>query len=265
VKGVHDDDLRIEWWARDRMRRQSQGKLPDEAEIRDAIRDAFRRDPRVVSFRPVIAVEGGVVTLSGVVGSLGASRAAEQDARNTLGVWRVKNHLRVRPDPQRSDAELRQDVAAALIRDPYVNRFALTAAVRNARVYLHGSVFSPFQRDRAGYVAAGVKGVVEVSNEVDVRRAWAWKSDWEIREDVREQLFWSPLVEGEGVRIRVTDGIVTLEGEVTTWGERNEAVENAYQGGARRVIDRLDVEYGPPLYPGGFVPPHGPLWPYRVG
>jgi hypothetical protein len=66
-------------------------------QIKQAVHDAFVYDPRVDSFNPNVDVDNRIVTLSGVVDNLKAKRAAEQDAKNTWGVWRVKNLLTTRP------------------------------------------------------------------------------------------------------------------------------------------------------------------------
>jgi osmotically-inducible protein OsmY len=46
--------------------------------------------------------------------------------------------------------------------------------------------------------------------------------------------------------VTVDDGVVTLTGTVDTWTEREAAEENALEGGALRVVNRLDVDFGPP-------------------
>lgn len=50
----------------------------------------------------------------------------------------------------------------------------------------------------------------------------------------------------DGIFVTVADGIVTLVGEVDTLRDRHVATENAYEGGAKEVRNRLKVRYGPP-------------------
>ena len=97
VDAVDGDALEIEWWARDSMRRKTSFADRSDEELEQAVKDAFLYDPRVLSFRPEVSVSDGVVTLSGTVRDLAAKRAAEADARNVAGVWRVKNRIKVRP------------------------------------------------------------------------------------------------------------------------------------------------------------------------
>lgn len=125
-------------------------------------------------------------------------------------------------------------------------------------------------------MAAGVYGVVEADNNLVVdddydnviydpyvddhwyihdhdRYVYAnnyvtTKTDWEIRDDVRSELDWSPFVDSDEVDIMVDDGTVTLTAAVETWNERQAATENAYEGGAVSVDNDLSVTYGPAYY-----------------
>lgn len=95
VSSVDISGLKVDPMRRNRMRRENKYvKIPDE-DIRQAVDDALVYDPRVYSFHSDVSVEDGVVTLSGTVDNLEARNAAEQDARNTVGVSRVKNLLKI--------------------------------------------------------------------------------------------------------------------------------------------------------------------------
>jgi osmotically-inducible protein OsmY len=244
--------LDVEWWARDRMVRKKTPSLTD-SEIEQAVEDAFLYDPRVLSFKPEVEVGAGVVTLSGKVGNLAARRAAEEDARNTVGVWRVDNYLRVRPEQRPTDTELADRVRNAIERDPYLERYDITVTVVNGKAYLYGAVDSQFEKTQAEMVASNVAGVIEVSNELDVTERWTWRDDWEIRQDIESELWWSPFVDSDQVTVAVDDGVATLTGTVDSWQERSAAAENAREGGAKRVRNRLRVSDGE-----GTVPPYGP-------
>lgn len=130
------------------------------------------------------------------------------------------------------------------------------------------------QKGQADDVAARVYGVTEVHNNLTVGDTdnltydpytddWYpydhdWlvtaddpttkKSDWEIREDILEELFWSPFVDEDEVVVTVDDGVATLTGTVDTWAERASATENALEGGAVAVDNDLKVIYGPDYY-----------------
>lgn len=261
VLSVDGSGLDIDWTSRDELRRKSLYVARTDEEIEEAVEKTLAYDPRVASVEPDVEVHNGTVILSGVVGDLKARRAAEEDARNVIGVWRVRNHLKVRPKSVPEDAVLEKRVLGALANDPYVDRFDVKVAVDEGWVYLSGDVDNSFERNRAGRVAEGVRDAVAVVNYLDYDYTWTWKPDREIREDVRDQLFWSPYVSADQVSVNVDGGVVTLTGLVDTWSERDVAEKNAWDGGAKDVHNELDVTYhtyGPyrPDRPYHYGPPY---------
>lgn len=266
VKFVEDSGLQVARWARDEdLRKEKYVAKPDD-EIRKAVEAAFVHDPRVLSFDVNASVTGGVVTLRGVVDNLKAKRAAENDARNTVGVASVRNHVKVRPVESRTDEAIAEDVRAALTRDPFVERFAITVSVHGGTAYLSGKVDSTFEKSHADDLASRVEGVIEVVNNLDVThdtlytydpwvdpwtpRVFDWhfspvythKSDWRIRRDIEEELFWSPFVDADEVTVTVVDGVATLSGTVGSHMEAGAARDNAYEAGATFVRDELEVD-----------------------
>ncbi|HEX2277097.1 MAG TPA: BON domain-containing protein [Candidatus Tectomicrobia bacterium] len=239
VAAVHDGELQVDWRARNSARREHPYAIRTDEEITQALYDALRYDPRVLAFQPEVKVVNGVVTLTGTVDNLAAKRAAAADAKNTVGVRRVRNYLRVRPVNLVPDAELVKHIKAALQRDPYVERYEVIVSVVNGKAYLSGVVDSQFEKGQAEDVASRVAGVIAVDNNITVALSPPLKSDWEIRQDIRDELRWSPYVDSDRIAVSVKDGVATLRGLVDDRAERRAAVENAYEGGALSVRDEL--------------------------
>ncbi len=247
VRGVRSVDVRdlvVDPEKVSRLRRSHPAVDIPDGEIERAIRDAFFYDPRISSFNPGIRVEAGAVTLTGSVKSLGAKRAAAETARNTVGVWKVNNFLSVRPEKVPEDDELRTIVKNALDRDPYVERHDIAVMVRNGRVYLYGTVDSYFERNHAEEVVSKLRGVVEVANRLKFLSPETRQNDDEILGNIRSELMWSPFVDDDGVEALVEDGVATLTGTVSSVLEKRKADENAREGGAVRVRNRLEVGNG---------------------
>jgi osmotically-inducible protein OsmY len=251
VSGVSDVDtsnLDIEWGLRDDMRRVDTYVDQTDEDIRQAINDAFLYDPRVRSFNPEVTVKNGAVTLSGVVHSLAAKQAAEADARNIAGVRSVRNNLKVRIDPVDVSPDLESAINIALANDPYVESYQVDVSVNGSWVTLTGDVNTSFEKWKAFQVASGVEGVTRVFNNIDFEHEWTWQPDSEIKDEVKDQLWWSPFVDSDDVNVEVDNGVATLTGTVDTWSERQDAEENAYEGGAKDVDNNLNVDneyYGP--------------------
>nr|WP_269433863.1 BON domain-containing protein [Desulfosarcina widdelii] len=63
-----------------------------------------------------------------------------------------------------------------------------------------------------------------------------------MEEDIQNEFFWSPFVNGEDIQVRVEEGKATLTGTVDSLREFKAATENACEGGAAIVNNRLIVQ-----------------------
>lgn len=244
VKTVDNSKLEVEGWAKDEVRKKQKQQRRSDAEIKQAIKDAFLYDPRLLSFNPQVEVEDGIVTLTGTVGNLKAKNAAERDARNTVGVWRVKNLLKVRPEAEISDEEIAASIRKALNRDPIVTRADVRVSVFNGYAYFYGTVDSNLEKKRIRELASGVKGVAGVNNYLTVGETIVSRDDWEMQQDIEDAIYWNPFVEIGDVDVSVTDGVATLTGTVENWKEYKIAAEKAKEN-AEKVKNHLTVFEGP--------------------
>lgn len=221
------------------------------------------------SFNVTPNITNGVATLRGEVDNLKAKRSAASDARNTVGVWKVENRLRVEPSTFFSDKKVAQNIRDALARDPSVDRYEITVSVNNGVADLYGAVDTFFEKAAADDAASKVEGVIAVDNNLVVNEdtdiysydpyldewylydydwythqepATTLKSDKSIKEDLKGELFWSPFVDADQVNFHVDEGVVELSGSVDSWMEYHAAVENALQAGATWVDNDLIVK-----------------------
>lgn len=267
VRRVDSDGLKVAAIVDNKRVRNRVHVVRDAAAIRDAVRDALAYDPRVYSHEIDVAVVAGVVTLRGDVTTVSARRAAEADARSTLGVTRVRNMIEVEPEVVRKDLDVKADVRAALLRHPALQNDILHVHVKNGVVQLFGKVDSILEKADADDLTARVDGVLWVTNHLVVRdpelmtfHPWiddydftrhAWyrtipaalpaQSDAAIADAVKDELMWSPFVPAENIEIEVQDGVVILSGEVDSWSQWQAARKNALDAGAVRVRNRLEI------------------------
>ena len=262
VSSVDASELEVKTWARDPDLRKKKYVVKPEEALETAIEDALLYDPRVSFFNITVDVEDSKVTLRGRVNNLEAKRAAEQTAKNTAGVGFVKNRIKVRPAVSLIDTEIESRLKESLARNPYIEKYEIDATVINRVAYLTGYVDTYFEKAQAENVASRVQGVIEVENNITVDElkpptydpyldeydyglygygpgAYPAKTDAQIREDIRDELFWSPFVNTDDIKVSVEDGVATLEGKVASWSEYHAAVENAYEGGAIWVRNEI--------------------------
>jgi len=85
--------------------------------------------------------------------------------------------------------------------------------------------------------------VLDVANEIEVERFGAHlRSDAEIAGAVRASLGWDVFVPEKRIRATVTDGRVTLEGDVESWKQR-EAAEAAIRNisGIDTIVNDIEI------------------------
>lgn len=144
---------------------------------------------------------------------------------------------------RKSDWEIRRDVLQELEWDSRLHNFQIGVAVSDGIVTLSGTVDGHARRLAAREAAERVAGVVDVSDDFMVRTPGSQRrTDTEIAHAVRNALEWDAFVPDRRIRSSVGDGWVTLEGEVSTLREREDAERAVRElGGVRAVINRLFV------------------------
>jgi len=261
VKSVDNSDLKVEWWLPDDKLRENKDVNVSDAEVADAIDDATIYDPRVNSFDIVADVELGWATLRGNVDNLRAKKAAELLAENTYGVKGVTNRIKVKTDDL-ADTDIRSNIGRALAENAITESGEIAIAVNDGIATLGGIVDSYLERTEATWVASNVEGVNEVNNNLEVSYPYGYywygyypfydltiypepkliRDDNKIRNNVLEELGWSPYVDLDDVTIKVDDGIVSLLGEVDSYREYREAETNAFEAGAYEVENELVIK-----------------------
>ena len=251
-------DLFVAYWALGRsIRREKFAPKTDES-IGAAVRDTLRFNPRMRESETLVQVHDGVVTLAGTVSNLRTKLDVEHDARHVVGVANVHNLLKVRPARLVPDEDIRQTIVEALARDLYVGHCTVHVQVQGGDALLSGRVSAPSEVERAGDVAAGVSGVVDVNNRLEVLPATESDegfvpsflgedklgpptADEALAERIRVRYCWSASLHDQDVAVQVMGGRATLTGTVDTWLDRKHAAVAAHEAGAREVNNHLLV------------------------
>lgn len=137
---------------------------------------------------------------------------------------------------RRNDRELKQRILRELKWDSRISWASINVEVMDAVATLTGSVSSYAQKVAAQEAAHRVVGVLDVANDIEVNPIDNYvRNDTEIARAVRSALEWDALVPDDRIQSTVSDGLVTLDGEVEYWRERMDA---------ERVIRRLSGVIG---------------------
>ncbi len=260
MKKVDAEDLTVAKWARDKMMRKEKYVAKNDSVTRAAVKRAFKYDYRVKPFDIDVKAEDGEVSLSGLVTNLKAKKSAGKVADNIVGVWKVNNNIRVKPDKVSTNKELKSRILKAFARDQYLKHYLINVECQEGKLFLQGSVEDYFEKQRAEEVASKIEGVTTIENNLEIKTQVNLpyttfygpyplpgvniaQEDNAIQRAIENELWWSPYVNEDDVKVKVENQVVTLKGTVETEREEKFAIRNAYEGGAKEVISELEVSY----------------------
>ena len=141
----------------------------------------------------------------------------------------------------KSDAEIKTDVLAELKYEPSVKVTDIGVLVKDGTVTLNGYATNYAEKWEAVRAAKRVAGVTAIADDIKVK---LWDSfdrtDGDIATTAANQIKWITSIPTGKVQLTVSDGWITLEGELEWWFEKNEA-ERAVQSlaGVKGVTNEI--------------------------
>ena len=126
-----------------------------------------------------------------------------------------------------TDRELQEYVQNALDWEPSIDAADIGVSVDGGVVTLRGDIKSYSEKAAAERVALGVYGVKAVANDLNVRLGDGLKrTDTDIAQAVVSALRWNTMVPDDKITVAVSNGWVTLKGQVN-WDYQRVAAANA--------------------------------------
>jgi osmotically-inducible protein OsmY len=147
----------------------------------------------------------------------------------------------------RTDSELRTDILAELTWDPSIRNEDIATAVKDGVVTLAGIVDTYAQRYAAERAVERVKGVQAIVNDLVVKLPGAMeRSDADLAHAAVNALRWNTQVPDDRIQVKVSNGWLTLEGEVDRYYQRH-AAEGAvrYLQGVKGVNSLITLRAAP--------------------
>lgn len=213
----------------------------NDLQLRHDVEAELDWDARLDSRQIGVAVKNGVVALSGHVASYAERRAAEDAAQSVAGVRAIANEIVIElpSTARRTDAELAEAVLAALQGNVSIPADRIRVFVRDGWIALEGEVQMWYQKSAAAAAVSALAGVKGISNSIDIN---AQASVEDVKTKIEEAFRRRAQLDARNITVTATGDTVTLEGEVQTCGERQEAEAAAWQApGVSKVIDRITV------------------------
>ncbi len=209
--------------------------------LRQFIVDELDWEPSVDSAHVGVAVDKGIVTLTGHVPNFAQKGAAESAVRRVKGVRGIAEELRVdfgAPSPYLDD-DIAKRALIVLDLNVLVPPGSIQVKVQQGWLTLTGEVRWDYQRTAAVADLRKLRGVAGITNEITIKPQ---VHAGDISNRIEDALKRHAHLEAKDVRVQVQDGRVTLEGRVHSWADR-QAVETAAWAapGVRKVEDHLRV------------------------
>lgn len=214
----------------------------DDKQLRQDIIDELDFEPSIDSANIGVAVDDGVVTLTGHVPSSWQKWMVERTVWRVKGVRALAQEIEVRlpSDKKDADDEIAERVLNMLAWDVAVPNKAIRVKVQEGSVTLDGEVNWNYQRKAAEDDVRKLSGVCEVINNIAIK-PMAQSAD--VRKRIEDALKRHAELEAGQIMVDVRDnGAVTLKGMVDNWEER-QAVERAAWSapGVRTIDDQISI------------------------
>lgn len=216
-------------------------KVLKDTELRDIVEKSLKFEPSIDAADIGVAVENGVVTLTGHVATYAQKLTAERVVQGVSGVRGIAQEIEVRDGfsfgKQLADDEIAARALNSIAWDVTVPEEKIQVKVQKGWITLSGVVDWHFQRAAAEHAVRKLSGVRGVSNQIAVQPA---VTVGDVKRRIEDALKRSAEVQASGVTVTVNKDRVTLEGTIHSWTERR-AIERAAWAapGVANVDDRL--------------------------
>ena len=209
--------------------------------IRQDVIDELDFEPSIDAANIGVAVENGIVTLTGHVGTYAQRVAAEKAVRRVRGVRGVAEEIKVRlagETPPR-DEDLAQRAVQMLDWSVTVPKKAVQVQVQDGWVTLTGRVEWQYKKEEAYRSIRRLAGVAGIINKIEVAPK---ASAPQVQSKIEAALKRNAELEANAIKVTVKDAKVTHEGKIHAWYERELAENAAWSApGVRAVEDRLTL------------------------
>ena len=212
-----------------------------DSDIRRDVEDELRWDPDIDATDIAVAVNNGVVALTGFVRSYSQRTQAERDAKRVAGVVGVANDIEVRLPviDQRPDPDIVSDAVSALKSELPYSSENIKVIAKDGKITLEGTVEWNYARERAENAVKRIRGVKGVTNSITLKPKVA---PHEVRRKIEDAFRRSAEIDASRVTVEANGSEVILRGTVKSWAEREEAERAAWAApGVTKVDNRVTI------------------------
>jgi len=215
--------------------------MKSDAQLKTDVTHELEWDPSINATHVGVAVQDGVVTLTGHLDTFAEKYAIERATQRVEGVHAVAVELDVKlaPSHKRSDSEVAMAAESMFKWHALIPADRIQVRVEKGWVSLSGEVDWEYQRAAAERAVRSLTGVVGVDNNVRLRVV---ALPGNISTRIREALARHAEREARHIEVTLKGSTAVLEGRVDSWAERNAAQGAAWSApGVTMVVNNLRV------------------------
>ena len=219
--------------------------MKTDSKIKSDVQNELGWEPSIDETKIGVAVDDGIVTLSGEVDSYTKKMAAERAAKRVSGVKAVAEDIVVKypTSLDKSDTQIAKAAVNALKWHSSVPNDTVMVKVENGWIYLSGEVKWSYQKDSAKNAVKDLTGVKGVSNNISIKQD---VKPVMVKDNIEEAFERSARIDAKDITVATDGHTVTLSGKVHSIKEKEEAEKAAYRApGVFNVVNNLKVQYYP--------------------
>ncbi|MBB3917111.1 BON domain-containing protein [Rhizobium fabae] len=209
--------------------------------LRQTILDELEFEPSVEAANIGVAVDDGIVSLTGHVGTYSEKEAVEHVVKRVKGVRGIAQEIEVRIFGASNTDD--DDIAHRAVRmidwNVCIPKEAVQVRVLKGWVTLTGTVEWQYQKNAASEAVKDLAGIVGLSNLVEVKPVL---SAADVKKRIENAFERDAELQAKAIRVDVSGRKVTLRGRVGTWSERRAAERAAWSApGITTLDDQISV------------------------
>jgi len=200
--------------------------MKTDAELRTDAQEELNGEPALNSSGIRVAVNDGIVTLTGYVNSYAEKEAAEHAVKRVSGLNAVVEEIEVRlpSRDEKADTDLAEVAEDALAWNVWVPLDRIKITVERAWITLDGQVDHYFEKEATESALRRLRGVRGISNRITVKPMPSAKNT---EAEIAAALRRNATLNAQEIIVTALGSKVTLTGRVRSLGEREEAARIA--------------------------------------